>query len=167
MAGKDIKIAAGTEVVAYVNSNVTIDPRKFPQLGGTLTPIPTAVLQSETTELTITSAPASAEVYVDERLVGTAPVKVIVKNGEHTIAMRVAGYSGWGQTFHAAGGNMRFDVDMDKGENREMQYKDELRSTPASICGVQACPPSPGEAARAARAKKAQQQKQQNPGSDQ
>ncbi|HZQ23874.1 MAG TPA: PEGA domain-containing protein [Terriglobales bacterium] len=167
VAGKDIKIPSGAEVTAYVNGNIVIDPRKFPQLGGSLTPIPATVLESEVTEITITSSPTSAEVYVDERLVGVAPVKVIVKNGDHTMAIRLAGYSGWGRTFHAAGGAMRFDIDMDKGANRELQYKDELLSTPASLCGVHECPAAPGDVARAARAKKAQQAKQPNSGSNQ
>jgi len=157
LPGKDIKLANGSEVTAYIDGNVTIDPRRFTQLGGAAQPIPAAVLASETTELQISSQPVTAEVMVDNTLVGETPVRVIVHNGDHVLAVRVSGYTGWFRTIHTSGGVMPVVATLETGENKQMEYKDGL-SSQTGACAAGVCGNSPGEAARAAKARKAQQQ---------
>jgi PEGA domain len=156
LPGKDIKLANGAEVVAYINGSVTIDPRRFAQLGGATTPIPAALIASETTELQISSQPVTAEVTVDNVLVGETPVRVIVRNGDHVLAVRVSGYTGWFRTIHTSGGVMPVIANLETGENKEMEYKDGL-SSQMGTCASGVCGNSPGDAARAAKARKAQQ----------
>ena len=155
LVGKDIKLANGSEVTAYVSGDVTIDPRRFSQLGGATTAIPAAVLASETTELQISSQPVAAEVTVDNILVGETPVRVIVRNGDHVLAVRVSGYTGWFRTIHTGGGIMPIIATLESGENNQMQYKDGL-SSQTGACASGVCGNSPGDVARAARARKAQ-----------
>jgi hypothetical protein len=155
LAGKDIKLANGSEVTAYISGDVTVDPRRFSQLGGATTPIPAAVLASETTELQISSQPVKAEVTVDNILVGETPVRVIVHNGDHVLAVRVSGYTGWFHTIHAGGGIMPITAPLESGDNNQMQFKDGL-SSQTGTCASGVCGNSPGDVARAARARKAQ-----------
>jgi hypothetical protein len=163
LPGKDIKLANGSEVTAYIDGNITIDPRRFAQLGGATATIPAAILASETTELQISSQPVTAEVMVDNTLVGETPVRVIVHNGDHVLAVRVSGYTGWFRTIHTSGGVMPVVATLETGENKEMEYKDGL-SSQTGACAAGVCGNSPGEAARAAKARRAQQSA--NPSSD-
>jgi PEGA domain len=157
LSGKDVNIAKGTEVTAYVNGGVSIDPRKFQQLGGAATPIPAAIIASERTEFDISSNPAEAEVWVDGKLVGDSPVRVIVSNGDHVMEIRKAGFASWVRTVKAAGGQVPLAVPLGKGDNIELQGIDGLSSNAASICNTGRCPSSAGDAARAAHGARAKQ----------
>ena len=162
LVGKDIKLANGSEATAYIRGDVTLDPRRFSQLGGAITPIPAAVLASETTELQISSQPVKAEVTVDNILVGETPVRVIVHNGDHVLAVRVSGYTGWFRTIHTGGGIMPITATLESGDNNQMQYKDGL-SSQTGTCASGVCGNSPGEVARAAKARKAQHDSNPSP----
>jgi PEGA domain-containing protein len=152
LPGKDVNIPKGTEVTAYVNGGVSIDPRKFQQLGGAAIPIPAAVIASERTEFDISSDPAEAEVWVDGKLVGDSPVRVIVSNGDHVMEVRKAGFASWVSTVRAAGGQVPLAVPLGKGDNSELQSIGGLSSNAAGICNTGRCASSAGEAAKAAHA---------------
>lgn len=152
--GKDVSVNKGTEVTAYVSGPVPIDPRKFQQLGGAA-PVPASVTANETTELEISTTPPSAEVNVDERLVGSSPLRVIVRNGDHTVTLRAAGYQSYVRTIHVSGGTVNFAAELSKGDNDVVEYG----SNDPSTCSVaKGCAESPlAAASRAAKARKAQQ----------
>ena len=156
-SGKDVTMAKGTEVSTCISSSVELDPRKFGQVGGAMIPVPESVSLEGVTELTITSKPAGAEITVDEKLVGQTPLRVIVRRGDHTLALRLAGYDTWAGSAHAAGGKMDVTVSLNRGDNGEILYDS---ANPIPTCVVaKGCPESAlAAASRAARARRAQQQ---------
>lgn len=156
-SGKDVNIAKGREISTCISSSVELDPRKFGQVGGAMIPVPESVSMEGVTELTITSKPAGAEITVDEKLVGQTPLRVIVRRGDHTLALRLAGYDTWAGSAHAAGGKMDVTVSLNRGDNGEILYDS---ANPIPTCVVaKGCPESAlAAASRAARARRAQQQ---------
>jgi hypothetical protein len=164
-AGKDVTIARGTEISACIDTSIPIDPRKFGQVGGAVIAVPESVKSEGITEVAISSNPAGAEIAVDEKLAGLTPLRVIVRRGDHVIALRLAGYSPWVSSVHAAGGKMTVTASLDKGNNAEILYDS---ANPLATCAVaKGCPESPLAAAgRAARARHAQQQNPSSHDSD-
>ena len=136
-SGKDVTIARGTEVSAQINTLV-VDPRKFLQVGGAMIPVPESVTTEGVTELTINSNPGGAEITVDDQLVGLTPLRVIVRRGDHVVALRLAGYSTWVRSVQAAGGKMNVTAALDKGDNGEITYDS---SNPLETCTLaKGCP---------------------------
>jgi PEGA domain len=164
-SGKDVTIARGTEVSAQINTSVPVDPRKFLQVGGAMIPVPESVTTEGVTELTIGSNPGGAEITVDDQLVGLTPLRVIVRRGDHVVALRLAGYSTWVRSVQAAGGKMNVTAALDKGDNGEITYDS---SNPLETCTLaKGCPQSSlAAASRAARARRSQQQSGSSQGSD-
>jgi len=155
-SGKDVSVARGTEISACISTSVAIDPRKFGQVGGAMIAVPESVSSEGVTELAITSSPDGAEISVDEKLVGLTPLRVIVRPGEHVVALRLAGYSAWVSSIHAAGGKVNVTATLDKGNNGEILYDS---ANPLPTCALaKGCPQSSlAAASRAARARHAQQ----------
>jgi hypothetical protein len=159
-SGKDVNIARGTEISAYVSGSVPIDPRKFGQVGGAMIPIPESVSSQGVTELSITSDPDGAEIAVDEKLVGVTPLRVIVAPGEHVIALRLAGYAGWVRSLQTAGGKMNLAATLDRGGNAEIPYNSTV--SPAACAVANGCQESAlAAASRAARARRTRQKSPQ------
>jgi S1-C subfamily serine protease len=49
-------------------------------------------------KLHVTSTPANADVYVDDKFVGNAPAVLNLSNGSHHIVVKMAGYDDWDRT---------------------------------------------------------------------
>lgn len=116
MKGKDITIPKGTEITAYVNGDVSLDPRKFNpiQIAGTLTSA--AAAPSEATgSVNIKSNPDGAEISIDGKFVGNAPSTVSLRAGDHKIMVKKAGYSVWEREITVgAGSAVTLSADLEK-----------------------------------------------------
>jgi activator of HSP90 ATPase len=98
MHGKDISIPKGTEVTAYVNGDMKLDIGKFQPSAATQQPASeTAMSSSNSTsaKLQMESNPSDADIEVDGSFVGNTPSDVQVADGEHTIAVKKAGFKDW------------------------------------------------------------------------
>jgi hypothetical protein len=97
MHGKDINIPKGTEITAYVASNIPLEKAKFqegsPQgataASNSITPAEADAM------IAVVSTPVGAEVSVDDAFVGNAPAKLKLKPGKHMIKVTMAGYKDW------------------------------------------------------------------------
>ena len=98
MHGKDIDIPKGTEITAYVASNIPLEKPKFLE-GQTTSSAPSAPNNVSATEveamIALVSTPVGADVSVDDAFVGNAPAKLKLKPGKHTIKVTMAGYKDW------------------------------------------------------------------------
>ena len=127
--GKDITIPKGTEITAYINGDIPLDPRKFstqtaisPE-AGTATVQPTtepqsAPIQSDTATspvrpaevaatgtVEVHSTPEGAEVYVDGAFIGNAPATLKLSPGQHTIRVTQAGFKDWSREISVQAGS--------------------------------------------------------------
>lgn len=108
MKGKDITIPKGTEITAYINGDIPLDPTKFAPANeaGTTTsesaaqtspsasaPVTTAEPAASSVE--IKSAPDAAEITVDEKYRGSTPATVHLTAGDHTIRLEKQGFKTW------------------------------------------------------------------------
>lgn len=126
MKGKDITIPKGTEITAYINGDVSLDPKKFAppsQNAGQTTPtLPEATTgqaqntsDSEFSSITIKSTPDGADITIDGKFVGSTPSTVRLKFGDHTISIKKAGYVLWERAMAmSAGGNITVDASLEK-----------------------------------------------------
>jgi PEGA domain-containing protein len=111
MKGKNIEIAKGTEVTAYVASNTQLDRAKFSDANTQAASTPAAT----TSAVSIASVPAGADITIDEKFVGTTPSVVQLTAGEHKIVVTEPGYKPWERTLTAsAGGGVNLNVDLEK-----------------------------------------------------
>lgn len=105
--GKNITIAKGTEVTAYVNGDFPIDASKF-----AANPIPAA---SDSTGVSVKSNPEGAEIEVDGQFVGSTPSAIQLKAGEHKITLKKTGFASWERTITvAAGSSITVDATLEK-----------------------------------------------------
>jgi hypothetical protein len=113
MHGKDINIPKGTEITAYVASNVPLDKAKFmegqqPQ-GGAAAAVAASATNVTVAEaesiIALVSTPAGADVSVDDAFIGNAPAKLKLKPGKHTIKVTMAGYKDWSREMTVMSGS--------------------------------------------------------------
>jgi hypothetical protein len=113
MHGKDVTIPKGTEITAYVNGVMPLDPAKFgaPSLG-----VSPASVQSGSTnaQLEITSNPPGAEISVDGNFVGDTPSELAVKTGLHTITISKRGYKPWERKLTVSGGKVTVAAELEQ-----------------------------------------------------
>lgn len=118
MHGKDTTIPKGTEITAYTNGVMPLDPAKF----GVVTPN-TAVASASSTsaqssqasaELEITSNPAGGEISVDGNFVGDTPSELAVAAGVHTITILKHGYKPWERKLTVSSGKVTVAADLDQ-----------------------------------------------------
>jgi hypothetical protein len=124
MHGKDISIPKGTEITAYVNGDVRMDIAKFQAAADAAgqtqatnvsgeSPIPTAKLQ-------LLSDPPGADIEVDGGFVGNTPSDVQVAEGDHTVAIKKAGFKDWQRTMKvSAGSNVHVNAELEKSTNQQ------------------------------------------------
>ena len=112
MHGKDINIPKGTEITAYVASNIPLDRGKFldvPQQSATTasgTAQPGIVTTAEAEAMiALVSTPAGADISVDDAFVGNAPAKLKLKPGKHMIKVTMAGYKDWSREMTVMSGS--------------------------------------------------------------
>jgi len=126
MKGKDITIPKGTEITAYINGDISFDPKKFtPPSSDQVQTEPMApdatkrqestANDSELSSLTIKSIPDGAEISINGKFVGSTPSTLRLKFGEHTISVKKTGFVLWERTITvSAGGNITVDAALEK-----------------------------------------------------
>jgi antitoxin (DNA-binding transcriptional repressor) of toxin-antitoxin stability system len=126
--GKDITIPKGTEITAYINGDVSLDPRKFAPLAQgqgneqAAPALPEAQAEQapffvdpEFSSVTIKSIPFGAEISIDGKFVGNTPSTLRLKAGDHKISVKQAGYALWERTITlSAGGNITVNATLEK-----------------------------------------------------
>src|SRR5712664_3898867 len=113
MHGKDITIPKGTEITAYVNGDIPLDPKRFatqtkvnPEAGaasGQATASATAPQNGSGADpvlstVDLKSTPDGAEITVDEKFMGSTPSSLRLAVGDHKIRLAKPGFKTWERT---------------------------------------------------------------------
>jgi hypothetical protein len=125
MHGKDFTIPKDTEITAYVNGDMTLDPgvnrRSYAIAKSqpvTLAPVavtPAAPALEKQTTLQITSEPdPGADIELDGNFVGQTPSRLELANGDHMLRLTMNGFAPWERKLHAAGGTVTIDAEMNR-----------------------------------------------------
>jgi hypothetical protein len=132
MHGKDTTIPKGTEITAYINGDIPLDPKRF---SAQATPnTETGVSPAQATAnaapsqngnaadpalstVDLKSAPDGAEITVDERFMGSTPSSLRLSAGEHKIKLEKAGFKIWERTMTvSAGATATVNATLEKAE---------------------------------------------------
>jgi PEGA domain-containing protein len=131
MHGKDITIPKGTEITAYVNGDIPLDPKRFvtqtavtPEAGATVqSSADTAPTQNgnglgaQFSMIEVKSTPAGAEITVDEKFMGSTPSSLRLAAGDHKIKLEKSGFKSWERTLTVgAGATATIDPTLEKQE---------------------------------------------------
>lgn len=118
MHGKDISIPKGTEITAYINGDMKLDLARFQPI------VPMSQEAAEATvkgasslsaKLQLGSDPPGADIEVDGNFVGNTPSDVQVTEGEHTVAVKKAGFSNWERKLKVtAGSSVHLNAELQK-----------------------------------------------------
>jgi PEGA domain len=119
MHGKDTTIPKGTEITAYVNGNMPLDPVKFAPIVPATSNVATSSAGTSqgspiNAQLEITSNPAGAEISVDGNFVGDTPSELAIASGIHTIAIAKHGYKHWERKLTVSGGKVTVLADLER-----------------------------------------------------
>jgi len=120
MHGKDTTIPKGTEVTAYVNGNMPLDPAKFGLVAAPASNVAASSTASSQTsptnaQLEITSTPTGAEISVDGNFVGDSPSEFTVAAGVHTITISKHNYKSWERKLTVSSGKVRVAAELEQG----------------------------------------------------
>ncbi len=111
--GKDITIPKGTEITAYINGDIPLDPKKFKAQtavssdAGAATVQPTVDAPSTQngkgfdatlSTVDIKSTPDGAEITVDDKFMGSTPSSMRLAVGDHKIKLGKSGFKTWERT---------------------------------------------------------------------
>lgn len=119
MHGKDITIPKGTEVTAYVNGDMKLDPAKF-QPSPTAQPAAAAAAASPaasptSAKLQLESDPSGADIDIDGSFAGNTPSDLQVSAGEHTITVKKSGFKDWERKMTiSAGSSVHLNAALEK-----------------------------------------------------
>jgi hypothetical protein len=106
MHGKDITIPKGTEITAYINGDIPLDPAKFaaqaparqePAATSTVSPVAESA-ESQQCAVEIKSTPAGAEITVDDKYRGNTPSTLRLAAGDHKVTIGKSGFKTWERT---------------------------------------------------------------------
>jgi len=112
MKGKNIQIAKGTEVTAYVSADTQLDRAKFAAVD---TELAASTVSAPTSAVSITSIPAAADITIDDKFVGTTPSVVQLPAGEHRIVVTKSGYKAWERSLTVSpSGSVNLNVELEK-----------------------------------------------------
>jgi len=120
MHGKDVTIPQGTEITAYINGNMDLDPAKFGSKPATEARVVPAspTLTAESTTLAVTSTPEGADIIVDGKYKGSTPSSLRVEAGDHSVSIEKPGFKNWQRTVSIdAGSNIRLDMTLEPGQS--------------------------------------------------
>jgi hypothetical protein len=103
MHGKDVTIPKGTEITAFVNGDMNLEPTKFTpssttaaaQSSSGVTPKPSEVVL---VMVVVRSEPQDADITVDGRFVGTTPSTLGLAPGDHVVVIEKSGFKAWQRT---------------------------------------------------------------------
>jgi len=129
MHGKDITIPKGTEITAYINGDISLDPKRFtaqnatPQENGVtagaaqsdaLVPMSAGNGEASQSAVEIKSTPDGAEITVDEKFMGNTPSTLRLPTGDHKIRIQKTGFKTWEKTLSvSAGGTATVNVTLE------------------------------------------------------
>jgi hypothetical protein len=117
--GKDITIPKGTEITAYINGDIPLDPKKFvtqtaasPEASATIPQPSTDAAPAQNgnaqdavlSTVQIDSTPTGAEITVDEKFMGNTPSSVRLAAGDHKIKLEKSGFKTWERTLTVSSG---------------------------------------------------------------
>ncbi len=117
MHGKDITIPKGTEVTAYINGDIPLDPARFKAQAKAADQSATPAQGADSTlsSVDVKSTPDGAEITVDDKYMGSTPSVLKLASGDHKIKLEKSGFKTWERTMAvAAGGNANINVTLDK-----------------------------------------------------
>jgi len=130
--GKDITIPKGTEITAYINGDIPLDPKKFmtqtavnPEAGATTVQSSTEAALAQNgnglvapfSTVDIKSTPAGAEITVDEKFMGSTPSSLRLAAGDRKIRLEKSGFKTWERTLTVgAGATTTVDPTLEKQE---------------------------------------------------
>jgi len=112
MKGKDTTIPKGTEITAYINGDIALDPAKFSPSGSadvqvgpaTAQPAESAAPLAATgpevslSSIEIKSIPDAAEITVDDKYMGSTPSNLRLAVGDHKNRLEKQGFKPWEKT---------------------------------------------------------------------
>lgn len=140
--GKDITIPKGTEITAYINGDIPLDPKKFvtktatsPEPGAaTLPPSADAAatqtgksLDAALSTVDIRSTPDGAEITVDDKFMGSSPSSLRLAAGDHKIKLAKPGFKTWERTMTvSAGAAATVDATLEKEEESQFTKRTAL-----------------------------------------
>ena len=117
MHGKDITIPKGTEITAYINGDIPLDPAKFAaqapskQEASAALSQPTAPapqsgngVEAALSTIEIKSTPDGAEITVDDKYMGSTPSTLRLSAGDHKIKLEKPGFKPWEKTLTVSSG---------------------------------------------------------------
>jgi hypothetical protein len=115
MHGKDVTIPKGTEITAYTNGVMELDPAKFmPATPASSAAATAGTPDSASGHLEITSNPAGAEISIDGNFVGDTPSETTVPAGSHTVTIVKKGYKTWERTLAVSGGKITVAAELEQ-----------------------------------------------------
>jgi hypothetical protein len=125
MHGKDITIPKGTEVTAYVNGDIPLDPARFqkvqadkPIIDATApqgSAAPATSADSLLSSVDVKSSPDGADITVDDKYMGSTPSTLKLAPGDHKIKLEKSGFKAWERTLAVgAGGTANVNATLDK-----------------------------------------------------
>lgn len=117
MHGKDVTIPKGTEITAYVNGDISLDPKKFQIANAASDPAssPTSTAPSSPSaaqtnadpaisSVDVKSTPDGADITVDDKYMGSTPSTLKLAAGDHKIKVEKAGFKTWERTLTVSAG---------------------------------------------------------------
>lgn len=132
MHGKDITIPKGTEITAYVNGDIPLEPKRFvaqvtasPETGAAPVPATAKLTQTQNgsapdpvlSTVDLKSTPDGAEITVDEKFMGSTPSSLRLAVGGHKIRLGKPGFKTWERTMTVgAGATATVDATLEKQE---------------------------------------------------
>jgi hypothetical protein len=116
MRGKDVNVAKGTSIVAYVDGDREIGGPKtrgpisgnggsMPKATETTLPAPTPK-SVELATVVVKSDPDGADVLVDGKFAGNAPSTMQLPPGDHMVLMEKHGFKGWQRSINLTPGGI-------------------------------------------------------------
>jgi len=119
MHGKDTTIPKGTEITAYINGDIPLDPKRFSAQATSNTETGAAPTQATAnatpaqngnaadpalSTVDLKSTPDGAEITIDEKFMGSTPSSLRLAVGEHKIKLEKSGFKTWQRTMTVSAG---------------------------------------------------------------
>jgi hypothetical protein len=144
MHGKDIVIAKGTEITAYINGDMNLDPAKFapkPASEAQALPAPPTATAESTTVL-VKSMPDGADITVDGKYMGSTPSSLRLAAGDHSVSVEKSGFKKWQRTMTvSAGSSIMLDATLEAAQSTS------VAQVPAGPANPVMQPPAPTQIA--------------------